>query len=63
MKNKKGLIIALVVIAVIAIFAGSIVSSYNSLVDERETVTNAQANIQTMLQRRSVSTTSSGMTS
>ena len=52
MKNKKGLIIALVVIAVIAIFAGSIVSSYNSLVDERETVTNAQANIQTMLQRR-----------
>jgi LemA protein len=52
MKNKKGLIIALAVIAVIAIFAGSIVSSYNSLVDERETVTNAQANIQTMLQRR-----------
>ena len=52
MKNKKGLIIALAVIAVIVIFAGSIVSSYNSLVDERETVTNAQANIQTMLQRR-----------
>lgn len=52
MKNKKGLIIALAVIAVIAIFAGSIVSSYNNLVDERETVTNAQANIQTMLQRR-----------
>ena len=52
MKNKKGLIIALAIIAVIMILAGSIVSSYNSLVDEREAVTNAQANIQTMLQRR-----------
>lgn len=50
---KKGLIIALVaIVAVIAILGGSLVSSYNGLVDKQANVENADAQIQVYLQRR-----------
>lgn len=52
MKNKKGLIIILVIVVAIVAVAGSVVSSYNGLVGERESVTTAQATVQTQLQRR-----------
>lgn len=52
MKNKKGLIIVIAVVLVIVAIAGSVVSSYNGLVEERENVTTAQATVQTQLQRR-----------
>lgn len=41
-----------VVVVVLAILVGSVVSSYNGLVDTREQVTAAQANVETYLQRR-----------
>ena len=52
MKNKKGLIITIVIVAVIAVIAGAVISSYNGLVSQRESVKSAQSNVETMLQRR-----------
>ncbi len=49
---KKGTIIIIAVVAVLAILIGSVVSSYNSLATSREEVTAAEANIDTYLQRR-----------
>ncbi len=51
--KKKGLFITLGVIAVlIVVIVGSLVSTYNGLVDKQANVTNAEAQIQTQLQRR-----------
>lgn len=50
--KKKGLIIVLAVVAVIVIIIGAVAGSYNSLVEQRESVDNAQATISTQLQRR-----------
>ncbi len=52
MKDKKGLIILGVVILVVVILAGSLIGSYNSLVENEESVAAAKADIQTQLQRR-----------
>lgn len=49
---KKGLIIIIAIVAVIAIFGGSLVSSYNGLVEKQANVENADAQIQVQLQRR-----------
>lgn len=51
MKNKKTVIIV-AMIAVIVILGGALISSYNGLVTGQEAVTNAQADIDTYLQRR-----------
>lgn len=50
--KKKGLIIAVVILAVIGIIVGMIAGSYNGLVEKREQVDNAQSVISTQLQRR-----------
>lgn len=50
--KKKGLIITLAVIAVIVIIIAAAAGSYNGLVEQRESVENAQATISTQLQRR-----------
>ncbi len=53
MQKKKTVWIVLgVVVVVLAVLIGSVVSSYNGLVDTREQVTAAQANVETYLQRR-----------
>ena len=52
MKMNKTLIIIVAVIAVIALLAGLLVSSYNGLVDLQANVEQKQASIQTQLQRR-----------
>ena len=49
---KKGLIVIVAIIAVIAIIGGSLVSTYNGLVDKQANVENADAQIQVQLQRR-----------
>lgn len=49
---KKGLIVIVAIVAVIAIIGGSLVSTYNSLVDKQANVENADAQIQVQLQRR-----------
>jgi LemA protein len=49
---KKGLIVIIAIVAVIAIIGGVRVSNYNALVTARETVDSAEANIDTYLQRR-----------
>lgn len=49
---KKGLIVIIAIVAVIAIIGGACVSNYNSLVTLREEVDSAEANIDTYLQRR-----------
>ena len=49
---KKGLIIVIAIVAVIAILGGSLVSSYNGLVEKQADVENADAQIQVQLQRR-----------
>ena len=49
---KKGTIIIVAIIAVIAIIAGACVSNYNSLATAREEVASAEANVDTYLQRR-----------
>ena len=49
---KKGLIIVVAIVAVIAILGGSLVSSYNELVVKQANVENADAQIQNQLQRR-----------
>ena len=50
--KKKGLIIAVVILAVVCIIVGMIAGSYNGLVEKREQVDNAQSVISTQLQRR-----------
>ncbi len=49
---KKGLIVVIAIVAVIAIIGGMCISNYNSLVTAKETVANAESNIDTYLQRR-----------
>ncbi len=49
---KKGLIIVIAIVAVVAILGGSLVSSYNGLVEKQANVENADAQIQVQLQRR-----------
>ncbi len=50
--KKKGLVILFAVLAVIGVICGLVAGSYNGLVEQRETVDNAQAQISTQLQRR-----------
>lgn len=51
--KKKGLIIAVCAIAVVLVMLiGSLVSTYNELVDKQAEVTNAESQIQVQLQRR-----------
>ena len=51
--KKKGLFITLGVIAVVVvILIGSVISTYNGLIDKEAEVTNADAQIQVQLQRR-----------
>ena len=50
--KKKGIIILFAVLAVIGIIIGMVAGSYNGLVEQRESVDNAQAQISTQLQRR-----------
>ena len=51
--KKKGLLIGLgAVVLVIVLIVGSLVSTYNGLVDEKAKVDNTEAQIQTYLQRR-----------
>lgn len=52
MKNKKGLIIVGVIVLAVVIIATSLIGSYNSLVENEESVAAARADIQTQLQRR-----------
>ncbi|MBQ8765985.1 MAG: LemA family protein [Clostridia bacterium] len=49
---KKGLIIVIAIVTVIAILGGSLVSSYNGLVEKQASVENADSQIQVQLQRR-----------
>lgn len=49
---KKGLIIAIAIIAIVAIVGGACASNYNSLAIAREEVSSAEATIDTYLQRR-----------
>lgn len=51
--KKKGLLIALgAVVLVVVLVVGGLISTYNGLVDKKATVENAEAQIQTQLQRR-----------
>lgn len=50
--KKKGLIIAIAIVAVVVIIIGSLVSSYNGFVEMREQVSTAASDISTQLQRR-----------
>ena len=50
--KKKGLIILFAVLAFIGVICGMVAGSYNGLVEQRESVDNAQAQISTQLQRR-----------
>ena len=49
---KKGLIVIVAIVAVIAIIGGSMVSTYNGLVEKQADVENKEAQIQVYLQRR-----------
>ncbi len=49
---KKGTIIIIAIVAVIAIIGGMCVSNYNTLVTAHESVQSAEANVDTYLQRR-----------
>ncbi len=49
---KKGLIIIIALVAVVAILGSSLVSSYNGLVEKQANVENADSQIQVQLQRR-----------
>lgn len=49
---KKGLVIVIAIVAIIAIIGGVCISNYNSLATLREDVYSAEANIDTYLQRR-----------
>ncbi len=50
--KKKGFIILFAVLAVIGVICGLVAGSYNGLVEQRESVDNAQAQISNQLQRR-----------
>ena len=51
--KKKGLIIAVcAIVVVLVMLIGSLVSTYNELVDKQAEVTNAESQIQVQLQRR-----------
>ena len=50
--KKKGLVILFAILAVIGVICGLVPGSYNGLVEQRESVENAQAQISTQLQRR-----------
>lgn len=50
--KKKGLIIGIAIVAVIVIIVGSLISTYNGLIDKNEEVLSAQSAISTQLQRR-----------
>lgn len=50
--KKKGLIIALAIVAVVVILIGSVIGNYNDLVEEREEVETSWSNISVYLQRR-----------
>ena len=50
--KKKGLVILFAILAVIGVICGLVAVSYNGLVEQRESVDNAQAQISTQLQRR-----------
>ena len=50
---KRGLIVILAVLAVIVIFVGAFIGTYNGLVKERESVRGSFQNIDAQLQRRS----------
>ena len=50
--KKKGFIILFAVLAVIGVICGMVAGSYNGLVEQRESVDNAGAQISTQLQRR-----------
>ena len=51
--KKKGLIIAVcAIVVVLVVVIGGLVSTYNGLVDKQAEVSNAEAQIQTYLQRR-----------
>ncbi len=52
MKNKKLLIIIVAILAVVLVIGGALAGSYNGLVTAQENVISAQADIDTMLQRR-----------
>ena len=49
---KKAIVVILVIVAIIGIFAGIIVGSYNGFIDREEAVNTAKSNISTQLQRR-----------
>ena len=49
---KKGLVVIIAIVAVIAIIGGSLVSTYNGIIDKQANVENADAQIQVQLQRR-----------
>ena len=49
---KKGLVVIVAIVAVIAIIGGSLVSTYNGLVEKQADVENKEAQIQVYLQRR-----------
>ena len=49
---KKGIVVLIAIIAVIAILAGVIAGSYNKFVDSQETVNKAKSEISVQLQRR-----------
>ena len=49
---KKGLVITIVVVAIIAIIIGSFVGTYNGLISRQGELEEAQSNIQVQLQRR-----------
>ncbi|MBR5246788.1 MAG: LemA family protein [Clostridia bacterium] len=49
---KRGLIVIVAIVAVIAIIGGSLISTYNNLVDKQANVENKEAEIQVYLQRR-----------
>ena len=51
-KMKKGLIIVLAIVAIVILFAGSVIGKYNSLVTLNENVQEARSQIDNQLQRR-----------
>ncbi len=52
MKNKRTIIVIAAIVAIIAIIGGTLIGNYNTLVTSHEAVSNAQSNVDTMLQRR-----------
>lgn len=50
--KKKGLIIVIAIVAVFVLLIGSVIGSYNSLIEEQQEVLEAQSEISVQLQRR-----------